>query len=157
MWIRIEQIDIGRLAVKLTTALEKWIAPENSYQNRVRLSPLLIMQHSSHFDLVLGLNVVSLKSTALVGYEAGYERYKWSSRFYEGIAESIVFDTLAGDYPIKKANFSAPDRITWVGGEDAERGKPQSMSEFLGYYQDLNAEAKKRIWINWALLLGKDW
>ena len=67
---------------------------------------------------------------------------------YEEIADSIVFDTLAGDYPILKADFSNPDKIAWAGGEEAAGAKAQSIGDFLSYYADLDERAKERIWIS---------
>lgn len=106
------------------------------------------MQCPFHFEIVLILIVKALKRTAIVGYEAGYQRYVWSPYLYEDIADSIVFDTLAGDYPILKADFSEPDKIVWAGGEEAADAKAPSIGDFLSYYEDLDERAKKRIWIN---------
>lgn len=148
MWIDIEQIDIGRLAIKLSVALNKWIAEENSYKNKTDIAPLFIVQCPSHFEIALILRVKALKQTAIVGYEAGYQRYTWSPYLYDEIADSIVFDTLAGDYPILKADFSEPDKIVWAGAKEATDAKAQSIGGFLSYYEDLNERAKERIWIN---------
>ena len=148
MWIDIEQIDIGRLAIKLSAALDKWIADENSYKSKTDIAPLFIVQCPSHFEIALTLRVKDLKRTAIVGYEAGYQRYTWSPYLYEEIADSIVFDTLAGDYPILKADFSEPDKIVWAGGKEAADTKAQSIGDFLSYYENLNERAKERIWIS---------
>lgn len=148
MWINIEQIDIDRLAIKLSVALDKWIVNENSYKSKTDIAPLFIEQCPSHFEIALTLRIKALKRTAIVGYEAGYQRYVWSPYLYEEIADSIVFDTLAGDYPILKADFSEPDKIVWAGGKEAGDAKAQSIGDFLSYYEDLNERAKERIWIS---------
>lgn len=148
MWIDIEQINVSRLATKLSVALDKWIADENSYETKTDIAPLFIVECASHFEIALILRVKALNRTAIVGYKAGYQRYVWSPYLYEEIADSIVFDTLAGDYPIHKADFSEPDKIVWVGRVEAANTKAQSIGDFLSYYEDLNERAKEKIWIS---------
>lgn len=144
----IAQIDIDRLAIKLSVALDKWIADENSYETKTDIAPLFIVECASHFEIALILRVKALNRTAIVGYKAGYQRYVWSPYLYEAIADSIVFDTLAGDYPVLKADFSEPDKIVWDGRVEATNTKAQSIGDFLSYYEDLNESAKERIWIS---------
>lgn len=153
VWIDIERIDLDKLAAALSASLHKWIAPENSAKyeglsRQLTFTPLFIVQVPSHFEIVLALSVESQDGVGLAGYAAGYPRYRWSPVIYESIADSISFDTLAGDYPIHKVDFSSLGRITWIGESGRAATRTNSVDELLRFYNDLNEQTGQRIWIN---------
>lgn len=160
MWIDIEQVDLDRLATVLSMSLGTWIAPENSIKHeganeKTTLTPLFIMQVASHLEIALGLSVESQKKVAVAGYVCGYPRYRWSPDIYENIADSISFDTLAGDYPILKVDFSTLGKITWIGESEHAEMRAQSVDEFLHFYNDLNAQSRQKIWLNKGFISSK--
>lgn len=160
MWIDIEQVDLDRLATVLSMSLGTWIAPENSIKHeganeKTTLTPLFIMQVASHLEIALGLSVESQKKVAVAGYVCGYPRYRWSPDIYENIADSISFDTLAGDYPIFKVDFSILGKITWIGESEHAEMRAQSVDEFLHFYNDLNAQSRQKIWLNKGFISSK--
>lgn len=153
MWIDIEQVDLDRLASALSMSLGTWIAPENSIKHeganeKTTLTPLFIMQVASHLEIALGLSVESQKKVAVAGYVCGYPRYRWSPDIYENIADSISFDTLAGDYPIFKVDFSTLGKITWIGESAHAEMRAQSVDELLHFYNDLNTQSRQKVWLN---------
>jgi len=153
MWIDIEQVDLDRLATALSVSLNTWIAPENSIKHEVAnekttLTPLFIMQVASHLEIALGLSIESQKKVAVAGYACGYPRYRWSPDIYENIADSISFDTLAGDYPIYKVDFSTLGKITWIGESAHTETRAKSIDEFLHFYNDLNTQSRQKVWLN---------
>lgn len=153
MWIDIEQVDLDRLATALSVSLNKWIAPENSIENngvteKPTFTPLFIAQVASHLEIALGLSVESQKKVAVAGYVCGYPRYRWSPDIYENIADSISFDTLAGDYPIFKVDFSTLGKITWIGESAHAEMRAQSVDELLHFYNDLNTQSRQKVWLN---------
>lgn len=160
MWIDIEQVDLDKLATALSVSLNKWIAPENSVENsgvieQPTFTPLFIIQVPSHFEIALALSVKSQKQVAVAGYASGYPRYRWLPDIYEIIADSVSFDTLAGDHPMLKVDFSTPGRITWIGGSEYAEIRAESVNEFLNFYNDLNAQSRQKIWINKDFISSK--
>lgn len=153
MWIDIEQIDLSRLAAALSASLNKWIAPETSINHagvneKPAVTPLFIVQVPSHLEIALAFSVESQNQVAVAGYAAGYARYRWSPDIYETIADSISFDTLAGDYPIFKVDFSTLGRITWMSEGEYSEMRANAVDEFLNYYNDLNTQSRQKIWLN---------
>ena len=153
MWIGIEQIDLDKLASALSISLNKWIAPENSIayegtKEATTFTPLFIIKVPSHLEIALAISIESQNQVAIAGYAAGYPRYRRSPDIHEIIADSISFDTLAGDYPILKVDLSTLGKITWIGDSDYAEVRTESVSEFLNFYRELNTQSRQKIWLN---------
>lgn len=153
MWIGIEEIDLDKLASALSISLNKWIAPENSIARKEAkeaptFTPLFIIKVPSHLEIACAISIESQNQIAIAGYAAGYPRYRWSPEIHENIADSISFDTMAGDYPILKVDFSTLGKITWIGEGDYTEMRTESVSEFLDFYRELNTQSRQKIWLN---------
>ena len=152
MRITIEKIDFDQLLPELTRILDRWVATENLFRHdgiteTPTFTPISIVKTPEWLELVLAISTKSTGRIGLVGYPVGYAPYHPCPTTYGELATDIWVDTIAGDAPITKVDFSTPGSITWaLEGMDSVRAN--SVEDALLLYRQLSEHAPERIWFN---------